>query len=347
MPITSLINYIGHKSKIQEKILHHLPAEVTGTFYDCFAGSAVIALNAPYANIECRELNPYLSELYTAIQHQDFLSRLEGLIDQYGLTNSSRRPRREYLQDPNIGTCTWNGETIPNLHLDNLNRQGYDEILSDFNSGKFSGIERSAAYMIAAIYGRNSNVAYDPKTGLLSGTVGPLDFSPRCRTKLADHVSVLRENRHRFVAGRYQDIQANADDFCYFDPPYLASSFKYSGWTDNDERELLKFIDALPCDWAISNTLQSGSRVNAILSEWAQDKIVIPIDKAYRKWAGGGQSTVAKSVKINREVLILSRDFLVDKYMTSQQSLTSDLTVCQQGKINAKQRTTLQKHTIP
>jgi site-specific DNA-adenine methylase len=312
MKIESLLNYIGHKSKIQEQIFTHLPEKVDGVFYDFFAGSAVIGLNAPYQQVSCVEINPYLSKLYDNIQHPHFLAVLEGLIKQYNLTNSSRVPRAEYLKDPNIGTCQWMGKTIPNLHLDKLNSPGYQKLLTDFNNGVFDPFSQTAAYMIATIYGRNSNVSIDMSTLKLSGGIGPLDFSLKCASKLKNHQELLLQGRHSFINGSYKDITPTDNDYCYFDPPYLASGFKYSGWDEQKEIELLDYIDSLPCHWALSNTLQSGKKTNDILIEWSKTKVVIPIQKNYRKWAGGGTETNKKSSKVNLEVLILSKDFIKD-----------------------------------
>jgi DNA adenine methylase len=301
----SLLNYIGHKSKIVDQILPRLPKTITGTFYDCFAGSCVVGLSVKYNQITCVEINPHLSELYRNLSNFNFYSTLIELITKYNLTNSSITPRSEYLKNPNIGTVTWMGETIPNLHLDQLNKSGYELLLSNFNKGTFTEVERSAAYMIATIYGRNSSVTTDLKTGRLSGSVGPLDYSRRCHEKLLEHQQILSQGRHSFITGSYRDITPTVDDYCYFDPPYLASSYRYGGWTDSDEHQLLEWIDALPGEWALSNTFQSGTRINTILEKWSKKYHVIEISKQYRKWAGAGKKTVERDAKINREVLIL------------------------------------------
>jgi site-specific DNA-adenine methylase len=198
------------------------------------------------------------------------------------------------------------GRTIPNLHLDQLNKAGYAQLLQDFNNKMYTGLSESCAYMIATIYGRNSNVGTDLATGHLSGTVGPLDYSIRCNQKFQEHLNRLNGGRYHFVTGSYASIRPTVDDFVYLDPPYLASGFRYSGWSEQDERDLLAWIDQLPCAWAISNTLQSGKRKNEILERWAQGKTIIELNKKYRKWAGAGVNTVDRSAKINREVLILS-----------------------------------------
>jgi DNA adenine methylase len=303
----SLLNYIGHKSKIINQIVPYFPTTIKGTFYDAFCGSAVVALSVDYQRVVGTELNPFLAGLYQDLNDPGFHTELTRLIAHYGLTNSSVVPRSSYLKNnPNIGTVQWMGKTIPNLHLDQLNKAGYEQLIRDFNTGLYSGLSRSCAYMIATIYGRNSNVATDLTKGTLSGAVGPLDYSIRCNQKFQEHVNVINQGRHSFLAGSYATINPTADDFVYIDPPYLVSGFRYSGWTDRDETDLLAWIDSLPCAWALSNTLQSGKKKNEILEKWSQGKTIIELDKRYRKWAGAGTNTVDKKVKVNREVLILS-----------------------------------------
>jgi site-specific DNA-adenine methylase len=305
MKIDSLINYIGHKSKIVDKIKPYFPQTITGTFYDCFAGSCVVGLNVNYPRVKFVEYNTHLSQLYQDLTDPQFKSTLTALITQYGLTNSSVTPRSQYLTDPNIGTVQWMGKTIPNLHLDQLNKAGYTQLLKDFNQGLFTGLTKSAAYMTATIYGRNSSVATRPDL-TLSGGIGPLDFSKRCSEKLDQHVAVLSPGRHSFITSSYDAIKPGPDDFVYCDPPYLATGYRYSGWEEADERALLDWLDQLPCPWALSNTLQSGNRVNQLLIDFSKRYTVIPIDKQYRKWGGSGTDTHAKKTKINREVLILN-----------------------------------------
>jgi site-specific DNA-adenine methylase len=218
-------------------------------------------------------------------------------------------PRSTYLKRPDIGTVKWMGKIIPNLHLDKINKDGYQRVLSDFNSNKFSGIEKSVAYMVATIYGRNSSVS-TKLDGTLVGGPGPLDYSIKCNKKFNDHVEVISQGRHKFICESYENVVTAPTDFCYFDPPYLSSSYLYQGWSESDEYNLLKYIDNLNCDWAISNSLQSGNKINHILKEWSKDKIVINIDKKYRKWAGSdGTELTTRTSKINHEVLILKRNY--------------------------------------
>jgi site-specific DNA-adenine methylase len=299
----SLLNYVGHKSKIIDQIRPYFPTTVAGTFYDCFAGSCVVGLSVHYPQVSFVEVNTHLSQLYRDLTDAKFHARLAAIINQYGLTNSSVTPRSEYLKDPNIGNCQWMGKTITNLHLDQLNKPGYNQLIADFNAGKFTGIDKSCAYMIATIYGRNSNVTTKPDN-TLSGAVGPLDFSIRCNEKLSEHQARLSAGNYTVITGSYDSITPTKDDFIYCDPPYLATGFKYGGWTETDEAKLLSWLSSLPCSWALSNTLQSGDRVNQLLTDFSENYFVTPIQKKYRKWGGSGTDSHKKKTKINREVLI-------------------------------------------
>lgn len=300
----SLLNYVGHKSKILDNIFEIAPQNVKGTFWDVFCGSSVVGLSSPYEKVVCVDNNQHLIELYSNLSNPLFSEKLNQVIDSYCLTNSSVKPRSEYLKDPNIGTCTWHGKTIKNLHLDRLNKSGYMKLLNDFNVGMFkTPLERGVAYMVLTLYGRNSNVT-TKKDGKLSGGVGPLDFSKRAAKKLEEHITRIEKKNIEWVHGCYQNISPKEEDFVYLDPPYLASGFKYSGWDEEDESRLLDWIDKLPCNWILSNVLTSGKTNNTFLIDWSKKYKVIEVSKKYRKWAARGKSTAKRKNKKNVEILI-------------------------------------------
>jgi len=302
--VFSLLNYVGHKSKIFDQISTHFPKTLKGTFWDMFSGSCVVGLSTSYNKVHFVDNNKYLQSLYSSLDNPSFIVELENMISKYNLTNSSKKSRSEYLKDANIGTCTWQGKTISNLHLDQLNKLGYNLLLSDFNSNKFNGVKQACAYMILTIYGRNSAVR-TKKDGTLAGGVGPLDFSVRAKKKYNNHLHAMKGRSLMWTTGTFKNIHPAKDDFVYMDPPYLASGFKYEGWTEEDEQNLLDWIDNLPCNWALSNAFVYGTKSNLLLQQWAQKKTIINIDKKYRKWASKGQSSMKKKNKRNAEVLIL------------------------------------------
>ena len=60
----------------------------------------------------------------------------------------------------------------------------------------------------------------------------------------------------------------------YVDPPYLITCASYNengGWTENDEKDLLKVLDELndkKVRFALSNVLKNKGRKNTILNDW-------------------------------------------------------------------------------
>lgn len=306
MKVFSLINYVGHKSKMLDVLLDAFPT-VEGTFYDVFSGSSVVGLSSGHSPVVFVDRIPHLQDLYGCLQDPQFLETLEGLIDQYGLTNSSRKRRADYYeQNPDAGTLTWHGKKVPNYHLDQLNQEGRERLMADFNSGHFEGVAKSCAYMIAALYGRNSSV-YVSSDGSLSGAVGPLDFSKRARQKFDEHLECMRGRDLSWVTGDFTSVEPGPSDFVYMDPPYLASGFKYGGWKKQDEERLLAWVDQLPCQWALSNVVSSGDRTNSILVDWAAQYHVTYLDKGYRKWGRQGEVSSGRDKK-HQEVLVTNYD---------------------------------------
>lgn len=302
--VFSLINYVGHKSKILDQVLSCFPDSIDGTFWDIFCGSSVVGLSANFKKVNFVDNNQHLVNLYSHLRDEDFLATLESMIEEYNLTNSSKKPRSEYLKDPRIGVCTWQGEKIKNLHLDKLNEAGYRELLDKYNTLNMRGVDAAAAYMILTLYGRNSNVSIK-KDGKLSGGVGPLDFSIKARKKYFEHLDVMKGRDLNWVHGSFSDINPEEGDFVYLDPPYLASGYKYGGWKEKDETDLLDWIDSLSCPWALSNTLASGDKENKLLMKWSKKYKVIPVEKKYRVWASKKEGTAKREKKRNLEVLIV------------------------------------------
>lgn len=305
MQVFSLLNYVGHKSKLLDKILPEIPTDISGTFWDIFCGSSVVGLSVPNKNTKFVDNNQHIIQLYNNLTDSKFHSTLEVMLNEYNLTNSSKVPRSEYLKSPDIGTCMWHGKEIKNLHLDMLNKKGYDKLLIDFNNGVFDtdNVRKSCAYLIATLYGRNSNVSVK-SDGKLQGAVGPLDFSIKANKKLKEHIEVISSKNCLWISDTYLNIKPEENDFVYLDPPYLASSFKYGGWTEKDENNLLDWISNLKCRWMLSNVIVSGDETNKILVDWSKQYKVLELNKTYRKWAAKGKSSAQKNIKENLEVII-------------------------------------------
>ena len=111
--VFSLLNYVGHKSKILDQIMVHFPKTLKGTFWDVFSGSCVVGLSTPYNNIHFVDNNKYLQNLYTNLDNPNFLTELEGMITKYNLTNSLGSPDRNILRIQILGLAHGKEKQFP------------------------------------------------------------------------------------------------------------------------------------------------------------------------------------------------------------------------------------------
>ena len=61
--VFSLLNYIGHKSKIIDEIISHFPTTIVGEFWDMFSGSCVVGLSTSFNNVTFVDNNEHLQNL--------------------------------------------------------------------------------------------------------------------------------------------------------------------------------------------------------------------------------------------------------------------------------------------
>ena len=98
--------------------------------------------------------------------------------------------------------------------------------------------------------------------------------------------------------------------FFFADPPYLITCATYneqSGWTANDEIDLLNYLERLDkkgIRFALSNVLESKGKKNEILIEWIKKHgqlKVIPLNYDY---ANSNYHT--KKDGVTKEVLVIN-----------------------------------------
>jgi site-specific DNA-adenine methylase len=95
--------------------------------------------------------------------------------------------------------------------------------------------------------------------------------------KLSAFVDRLKDGQYKFINKDFRDFDINSitkNSFVYCDPPYLITCASYNergGWTDKDEKDLLKFLDFLNAKkirFALSNVLSNKGKENKLLMDW-------------------------------------------------------------------------------
>ena len=104
--VRSPINYMGGKYR-SLKYFQHLIPEVEGTFYDVFAGSGTVLLNADAQKYVYNDINTPLSELFLFLSQQenseDFFKELQDDVEKYELDTKEGylNLRDIYNKEPN------------------------------------------------------------------------------------------------------------------------------------------------------------------------------------------------------------------------------------------------------
>ena len=92
------------------------------------------------------------------------------------------------------------------------------------------------------------------------------------------YIDICNSKQIEFVCKDFREINIKDFenvDFVYADPPYLITCATYNeqgGWNEQDEKDLLKFLDKLHSNYikfALSNVLRSKGKENSILINWA------------------------------------------------------------------------------
>ena len=96
------------------------------------------------------------------------------------------------------------------------------------------------------------------------------------------------------------------------DPPYLITCATYNerdGWTENDERDLLAYLDRLHergIRFALSNVLENKGRRNEILYQWLKDNEgryrAVDLDYSYFN----ANYQIKDKTSVTREVLVIN-----------------------------------------
>jgi adenine-specific DNA-methyltransferase len=96
--LQSPLNYIGGKYKLLPQILPHFPKD-TNLFVDLFCGGGNVGINANCRKVVFNDNNELLRYLFGTLKNLDkevILETIDGLIQRYGLSQSSRNGYEYY-----------------------------------------------------------------------------------------------------------------------------------------------------------------------------------------------------------------------------------------------------------
>lgn len=266
--ISSPLNYTGGKYKLLPQILPLFPKNID-TFIDLFCGGCNVGLNVKAKKIIYNDNNINLCNLYNFLKNIDTDKALKGIyqiISDYNLTLVSKYGYEYYNCDSKKG-------------VGNYNRQGFLKLRNDFNT-KYKIEQNWLMFYVMIVYAFNNQIRFNSK-GEYNLPVGKRDFNAKMEEKIIKFIERIKSQNSIFLCKDFRTFDIdnlNYNDFVYIDPPYLITCATYNengGWTNDDEKCLLNFIDNLNnkgIKFAFSNVLNSKGKSNEILKDWLKNR---------------------------------------------------------------------------
>lgn len=268
--IRSPLNYTGGKFKLLPQILPLFPSQID-CFVDLFCGGCNVGVNVSANRYVYNDSCEPLINLYSVMQTMDsefFLSKVEKLIQKYDLSNVKLNGYEFYNCSSADG-------------LGSYNKEKYLMLRSDFNSLPKKDSDYYVMLYVLIVFAFNNQIRFN-SSGKFNLPIGKRDFNQNMYKKLSNFLSLLHSQNAIFTHKDFRNFDISKltpNDFVYVDPPYLITCAAYNeqgGWTENDEKDLLCFLDSLSkknVRFALSNVLEAKGNVNQILKHWIENRI--------------------------------------------------------------------------
>ncbi len=298
--VRSPLNYTGNKKRLVGEIIPLLPTPGADhqRFVDVFSGSMTVGMNAGYARaaFNDRQVDVMgLGALFATTPYSEILAQVEGIIAEYGLSDSQAHGYDAY------GANSSNG-------LGQVNKDAYLRLRDHFNRTDPADRRRPYVFFTLVVFGFNNQIRYN-RSGEFNMPVGKRDFNSRVRRNLFDTVTRMHALEPDLWTLDFRDVfgKLATTDLVYCDPPYLLGTAPYNeqnAWTVDDETDLLDELAKFAArggTFGLSNVLTHKGSEHSQLSDWAaaHDFVVHILDYSY-----ANSSYQRKDRNASREVLI-------------------------------------------
>ena len=263
--IQSPLNYTGGKFKLLPQLLPLFPKNID-IFVDLFCGGANVGVNVKSNRAILNDTDDNLTYLFNMFKNlgSDCLPLLDEIIEKYGLSQSAKYGYEYYGCDSGNGLAPYN-------------KAKFLKLREDYNNSPDPGYYHYAMLYVLIIYSFNNQIRFN-RQGQFNLPVGKRDFNEKMQDKLNKFITRLASKKYEFSNYDFRNFdisQLNSNSFVYADPPYLITCATYNeqgGWNEQDERDLLEFLDKLHSNnikFALSNVLRCKGKENSILINWA------------------------------------------------------------------------------
>lgn len=262
--IKSPLNYTGGKYKLLPQILPLMPDNIN-TFVDLFCGGCNVGVNIKANNIICNDTENHVVNLmhyFKNIESKLLIKRIEDLIEQYGLSNTSSNGYEFYNCNSSNG-------------VGGYNKDKYIKLRDDYNKDTSNNL----LFFIVVLFAFSNQIKFNNK-GKFNTAVNKRDFNNNVKKNTIKFVDKLKKLNIQFTNKNFEELninKLNKGDMIYCDPPYLITHATYneqSGWNEDKEIALLNLLDQLhnkDIKFALSNVFENKGKKNEILINWCED----------------------------------------------------------------------------
>ena len=273
----SPLNFIGGKHDLIGFLKNYMPKNIN-VFYDLFGGGFNVGLNINANKIIYNDINFKVRELLEYI------------------TNADMKDFYKYIS-----------QLIAKLGLCKENKEAYLKLREKYNNTPIAHRDCRDLFLLI-MFGFQQQIRFNSNLDY-NNPVGQAGFNDKILEKLISFSRVTKEKKVFYYSEDYERFAeyVNEDDFVYIDPPYLITLGSYNdgkrgfnGWSENEERRLLKFLDVLnkrKIKFMLSNVLTHKNKENIILKNWIEKNNYKIIE--YGAKARGNRSEI---IVINYEV---------------------------------------------
>jgi DNA adenine methylase len=238
----------GKKTQLIEWLSTCINLDDDQLYIEPFMGSGVVGINIAKKKALFADSNPHIINFYNEVKSgkinpaivKDFLEKEGHKLSQFGVEHF------KFIRD------RFNTEGNP-IDFLFLNRSCFNGMIRFNKSFKF-------------------NVPYGHKPGR---------FAQAYITKITNQIKyvqgLIEMNDWDFKCQDFRKTlqEANSDSFIYCDPPYIGRHVDYyDSWTEEDELDLKKYLEATNCNFGISTWHSNSYRSNEYLQTlWADYNI--------------------------------------------------------------------------
>ena len=299
--IPSALNYTGGKYKLLPQILPLFPQDADQVV-DLFCGGCNVGINVDCNKVLFNDSNEYLIGLldtFRRLTKEDIFNWIYNAIDKYGLSLVSKNGYDFYNCESSKG-------------LGEYNRAGYNKLRNDFNKKIIEDDQYYLMLYLLIVYSFNNQIRFNRK-GEFNLPVGKRDFNSKMQGKLEKFIDRVKSGDYKFIADDFRNVSMDGytdKSFFYADPPYLITCATYNeqaGWTENDEKDLLKYLEKLDkrgIRFALSNVIESKGKKNIILSDWINQNKKYKVINLNYDYTNSNYHT--KKDGITKEVLVVN-----------------------------------------